>query len=294
MLFANWPGVDIDSATATNPLRALARGDIAAILFRQAFPAAECRALIHFLIDESLMFESGDPRIEEKALTGQQLSKYVGAKQNIEQALPRRIDIGTSLGTWGDDPERFFAKAAETHELYARLFRDRPDPVKVIYKMLQQLAPTQRVMTAQEPDGRRYGPAIFRTHYGGFSYGPHFDSVRNREKRSGYAVHKFDHQFAGVLCLQNATRDGVSAQAILHQQSWMPALDAVLAENRFHEYARERGISHLRVDLEAGDLYFFNTGMIHEVPGVAGDLPRIVLATFIGYSDAAPEIMVWS
>ena len=48
------------------------------------------------------------------------------------------------------------------------------------------------------------------------------------------------------------------------------------------------------VDLEQGDLYFFNTRLIHEVPAVEGDLPRIVLATFIDYSPDDPEVYVWS
>ena len=34
--------------------------------------------------------------------------------------------------------------------------------------------------------------------------------------------------------------------------------------------------------------------MIHEVPGLAGVEPRIVLATFIGYSAGRNEIFVWS
>jgi len=48
------------------------------------------------------------------------------------------------------------------------------------------------------------------------------------------------------------------------------------------------------ISLEPGDLYFFNTRLIHEVPGIAGDLPRIVLATFIGYSSDCDEMFVWA
>ena len=48
------------------------------------------------------------------------------------------------------------------------------------------------------------------------------------------------------------------------------------------------------MQLEPGDLYFFNTRCIHEVPGVDGDLARVVLATFIGYSSGRDEIFVWS
>ena len=59
-------------------------------------------------------------------------------------------------------------------------------------------------------------------------------------------------------------------------------------------YAAEHRITQYRVDLEPGDLYFFNTRLIHEVPGVDGVEPRIVLATFIGYSPDLDEIFVWS
>jgi hypothetical protein len=80
----------------------------------------------------------------------------------------------------------------------------------------------------------------------------------------------------------------------LHRQFWNPEIDPILKAGTFHQYARENQIPSVRVDLEEGDLYFFNTGLIHEVPGVAGDLPRVVLATFIGYTERAEEIMVWS
>ena len=37
---------------------------------------------------------------------------------------------------------------------------------------------------------------------------------------------------------------------------------------------------------QEGDFYVFNSGLVHEVPAVVGDAKaRIVLATFIGYSD---------
>ena len=62
----------------------------------------------------------------------------------------------------------------------------------------------------------------------------------------------------------------------------------------FAEYATEHRITSYRVDLEPGDLYFFNTRCIHEVTAVQGRDPRIVLATFIGYSPEDPEVAVWS
>ena len=81
---------------------------------------------------------------------------------------------------------------------------------------------------------------------------------------------------------------------VLHRVLWKPDLDPYLRDRTFHQYARQHTISHCEVILEPGDLYFFNTRLIHEVPGVAGELPRVVVATFIGYSADDPEVFVWS
>jgi len=293
-----WPILEPDLATIleseADPVARLALGEIAAIVLRQAFPKEACQSLVRHLIDEGLMFESGDDRIEDRAIPVKRVDRWTQQGLNPEQSKRRRIDIGTSLGNLGDDREHFLNHSAETHRLFARLFANRANPIEVVYENLQRLARGKRVVTAYEPDGRKYGPAIFRVHYGGYTYGPHFDSVRNRENRTAYAVHKYQHQLAGVLCVQNAIRDGVSAQAILHRQLWNPAIDEVLASGGFYDYAAKNGVANVRVELEPGDLYFFNTGVIHEVPGVEGDLPRAVLATFIGYSPDEDEIMVWS
>ena len=45
---------------------------------------------------------------------------------------------------------------------------------------------------------------------------------------------------------------------------------------------KNNSIANTDVVLEPGDLYFFNTGCIHEVPGIDGEDARVVLATFIG------------
>ena len=56
--------------------------------------------------------------------------------------------------------------------------------------------------------------------------------------------------------------------------------------------ARAVGINH--VALEVGDLYFFNTRLVHEVPAVKNEQARIVLAVFIGYDPDMDEVFVWS
>jgi hypothetical protein len=303
----SWKPVEPDLATILSehpaPLAELAAGSIPAIVLRGAFPTEACRRLVARLIDEDLLCDPAGPipaAMREAAIP----EGYYREGRNSEPSHAwqakvaegrTRIDIGTSLGYRGSDREAFFAHSKETHALFARLLDNgEENPIRLLYDRLSQLAPGKRAVTAREPDGRRYGPAIIRAHYGGYTYKPHFDSVRLREKRDDYAVHQFEHQFAGVLVLQNSQLGEKTAQCILHRCLWQPAIDPQLKAGTFHEYARQHDIESIEVHLEPGDLYFFNTRCIHEVPGLAGDLPRIVLATFIGYSSDREEMFVWS
>jgi hypothetical protein len=285
------------------PLEELAAGTIPAIVLRGAFGSEACRRLVARLIEEDLLYDPAGPipeAMREAAIPegyyreGRSAEPSHAWQARVAEGRTR-IDIGTSLGYRGSDQEAFFAHSKETHTLFARLFSDdEENPIRLLYDRLSQLAPGKRAVIAHEADGRRYGPAIIRAHYGGYTYRPHFDSVRLREKRDDYAVHQFEHQFAGVLVLQNSQLGEKTAQCILHRCLWQPEIDPHLKAGTFSAYARQHDIENIEVRLEPGDLYFFNTRCIHEVPGLAGDLPRIVLATFIGYSSDREEIFVWS
>lgn len=306
MADSSWKPVEGDLeevlASCAEPLDALARGEIPAIILRAAYPVPACRQLVARLIERELLFDPARP-VPEKFRRESIPEGYYreGLSDEVKKAWRAsggeariRIDIGASLGYRGSDPDAFFAHAARTEEIFETLFVGMPRPIELIYESLSALSRRHRAVTAQEPDGRRYGSAIIRAHYGSYTYKPHFDSVRLREKRETYAVHRFEHQLAGVLVLQNAERDGRSAQCVIHRYFWESEVQPHLDAGTFPDFARERGIERFRVCLEPGDLYFFNTRAIHEVPGVDGGDPRIVLATFIGYSPDEPSIFVWS
>ncbi len=285
-----------------SPLDALAAGEVPALVLRQAFSPAACERLVARLIDQQLLYDPHQPIPEKFAAAAipegyfREGNQGEAAKvwQNASESGRTRIDIGSSLGYRGSNPDEFFSHADESRSLFGTLFRGGENPVDVLYESLTALSTGKKAVTAYEPDGRRYGPAIIRAHYGGYEYAPHFDSVRLREKRVGFSVYAFEHQFAGVVVLQNTQLDDKVAQTILHRCLWEPHVDPHLRNGTFHEYARTHNIENTEVVLDPGDLYFFNTRGIHEVPGVAGTLPRIVLATFIGYSADRDEMFVWS
>ena len=259
------PGAALEHVA--RPFEALAAGEIPAVVLRQAFPIAQCRAVVQRLYERGGILER------------------TGITYDA---------VGTSLVNLGADPEVFFAHAQATHTLYSHLFEGLQHPVGFVYETLQALAPGKCVQVAHEPDGRLYGPAIFRIYRAGKGHHPHFDSMRLREGWSHYAAGRFLHQLAGVLCLQATEPDPQSGECTLYRQFWSPELQPLLQEGAFYHYAAERRIERARIELQAGDFYVFNPLNIHEVPPIRGETPRIVLATFIGFSPDQEAVFVWS
>lgn len=273
----NWlpaaPDLETVCKTYRDPIYALSQAKVPAIILRNAYSPTQCQGLINRFTNMGLMRDEADLNSADKRT---------------------RIDIGTSLGNRGSDKAKFLAHAKETEHLFSFVFDGFDDPVDLIYNSLAALSPGKEVKVAREPNGARYGPAIFRVHYETHSYKPHIDHVKYREQRTDYAVYRFEHQFAGVLCVQNADENGKGTQAILHRCLWSEEIQPYIAEETFDQYVVNNGIENYQVDLQQGDLYFFNTRCIHEVPPVQGTRARIVLAVFIGYSPDDNEIYVWS
>ncbi len=267
------PDVDAVLARYDDPLRVLSEAEVPAILLHRVYRRADCDGLIERFIERDLMRHPDTPAVEGERT---------------------RIDVGTSLGNRGGDQAGFFDHAAATHSLFQHLFDGFDNPVDKVYGHLSQLAAGRQVKVAREPDGRLYGPAVFRIHYGGHAYSPHIDHVSLREKRFDYAVTRFEHQFAGVLCLRNSSQGDGNTQAILHRCLWTEEVQPHLAAGTFPRYAATHNVEHCSVALDPGDLYFFNTRLIHEVPAVQGREPRVVLAVFMGFTSSDDEIFVWA
>jgi len=273
---SQWNATEPDIKTIkncfNNPIHALSQAETPAFVIRNAYNPKHCRKLIE--------------RFE--------FFGFMKDPHRSETDKRPRIDIGTSLGNLGSNPERFFKHAESTHLLFRFLFYGFDNPVKCIYRNLSALCPGKTVRTASENDGTEYGPAIVRIHYDGQRYKPHIDHVVLRESRSDFSVYRFKYQFAGVLCLQNADESGPGAQSRLHQCLWTPDIQPHIVNETFPSYAKKNSIKYCQVELNPGDLYFFNTQLIHEVPEIVGTQPRVVMAIFIGYSPDDNEVAVWS
>ena len=98
-----------------------------------------------------------------------------------------------------------------------------------------------------------------------------------------------------MALMGTGTTTTATPQAIVHRLRPTPQTAEYLSRGAFGEYLAEHGTSSATLEVNPGDFYIFNEGLLHEVPIIKErGTPRIVLATFIGYSEHDPEIMVWS
>ena len=262
------PDVESIREQYAQPFEALAEGETPALILRNAVGPEDCAAVLQRLRERDVIRPPGKPGSFDY--------------------------VGTSLGMMGANPDEFFADAKRTHALYATLFEGIFDPIKWTYETLNRLAVGHRVAVAQEPDGRRYGPGIFRYYPPGRGHFPHFDSVRLREKRVAYSVNRYPGQFSSILCLQAPEPHPEAGEGIVHRARWNEEIQPHLDAHTFPEYAEQHDVANARVELEVGDFYVFNTLHIHEVPPILGDRARIVLAMFMGFDPDEELVPVWS
>ena len=272
---SNWPPLEADAASISRqypePLMALAEGVVPALVMRDAYAEHECRTLME--------------RFETRGYFSRET---VGVESQLSGGS--YLDLGTSLGRMGADREAFFSHAERTHALFPSLFEGLTDPVATFYKNLSILAGGKNVQTAVSIDGRPYGPAIFRIYQSEEGHKPHYDSIRRRGK-SEYEVARFTHQFAAVLCVKKGS---VGGDSVLYRAKAEEEVEDAVGRGEFEPYAKKHDIPSARVELDAGDLYFFYTENVHEVPPVDREETRVVLAVFIAMSPDDEEIFVWS
>ena len=296
---ADWVALEPDIETVfahdEDPLQALADARIPGVVLRGAYNPDHCTGLIRRFIERGMMRnpENPDPDLEANY-------QFAGGPGSNS-----RIDIGTSIvnRTRGgqrisdndaENREDFLQHSAATHELFSYLFGGFDNPVDALYDSLSGLAVDKEVKVAREPDGRLYGPAVFRIHYTGHGYAPHINHVSIVDKLFNFDITRFRHQFAGLICIQNATDGDRCPHAIIDQCVWSPEVQEHLSNGTYFQYMTERKIPRYQIEVNPGDFYLFNSGCIHQVAHVEGKTPRTVLATFIGYSEDDDEIFVWA
>eukprot|EP00035_Acanthoeca_spectabilis_P036791 m.41761 g.41761 ORF g.41761 m.41761 type:complete len:382 (+) comp8249_c0_seq2:2471-3616(+) len=314
-------------ACSDTPIAQLSRGDIPAVVIRNVLSREECTSVLTALGNEDLYPRDFVPYLSMEnrptVLKEGRESGWVDLAGQHE-----RFDIGTSLGNLGSNPGKFFGEA---RTMLTKVLAAVPkNPITTLYDALSILSGGRTVSTAEERSGEwagcQYGVGIFRSHLPNFGYSPHIDSVRYREKRTGYDVYKHSTQLGGIVLLQAPDQipstgsntpgyispdtrryhDAILYQApctnpavasfIERETDYRPngAYLQIRAKN-FREFAIQEQLNSCKISLQPGDMYFFKADSIHEIPAFGGDKARMNLATFIGFDEEHDKpISVWS
>jgi hypothetical protein len=291
---AAWPAVEVDAADieslfstqgVSSPLEAVANGTVPAVIIRGALRPEHCARVVEMFIARGLM---RDPKVpadeadEDHTVTEGKVAGYGNGTDT-------RIDIGSSLvnqtrgalalrtpstrgGTADDDTlnkEAFLAHSKVTLDLFDEIFEAEeeedeegggdPNPVTAFMGCMNALSEPagQTVKVAYEPDGRQYGPCIFRVHYESWAYSPHINHVRLGDSLFNFEAGRFEHQFAGLICFANAKRaaeyGGAAPGATIYRTFPTAEVEMAQQHGSLEEYCEAAGIPATTLDIHEGD-----------------------------------------
>ena len=315
-----WPAVDARDAFAqhSDPLHALSRGEISAIIIRGAMKGLDLDVAVRRLIYPADATASGSA-LPPQRLWQRRRGRGVGQLSTIGAELHTYLDRGPAALV--EEASRL-RRAYELHGIAA--------PIAALHNTLRALAGERRVATARlDAKNATLGEGVFRMQGSGVHVPQHIDTLRAHRwntarncSRSKAAVHeakvqyaklarfpdpyRFDEEFSAVLMLQpaaaNKSAHGArAADAALFDAHWTDLLrDCSIAGSShgigvnilgFGGAASRRGKA-FNVSLDAGDLYVFNSNRVHEVLPIKGTQARLTFGAFVGYS--ASELRVWA
>jgi hypothetical protein len=309
------------------PMRAVVRGEAAAVVVRNAFSAQDVSDVLQRL-HERRLWES-DGSLGSAALAAKSHGKPF-------RNYPHMTEIGHTIHTFGLGTRNWQRATTAFREQYVgSLFNNIVDPWSRFQTILNALARSSGKVVAPPKNftglpGSRGIPGIFRAnrpgmdaaafpaHFDGFTQGvwgrQHggVDFPKPRPSRS-YAV--LDPRFgphsilSAVLLLQSDGGPPGSGGTTLYNASLLelqPEQSGARVNGTAHWvgvhfddaaelqglFARD-GVAVARPHVRAGDLYLFSSSRVHEVAKVLGSAPRLTLQSFLAWDDDAKLVMMY-
>ena len=293
-----------------DPLRALSRGEVPAVILRGVLGPTERQALLTRLVGK-----------------GAAAGKYW--TRSLTKTAPQRplyADIGANLASHlnkGRPPAEYTRAVAHFLGLYERL--GLLHPVRILHESLRAIAAGRTVATGVDvATNRSFGPGIFRQTMNGGTFPIHFDSLRahivgarscdgtsaaslasmqQASSASAYSdIYRFEQQLAALINLQQPGGQRGGELSTFDYDRHHVLKDCSLAVNSSahnvflaNDTALQNRLSQRRSSqprIEPGDFYVINVNRLHVVHPVHGTDPRVSLGSFVGYSSS--ELRVWS
>lgn len=257
-----WSPVRIDFDDGKNiNLNSLVSGKVPAIILKDFYDEKYCRSLTNKI--QEISFES-----------------FQNGKLH---------HIGPFLMSYATKKEQYFAHAKKSKFYFDSIFSELENPSTRIFDTLKIIFPKAKVSLAQE-FGNDFSPFIIRIHEKGDFVPIHKDQVRYEGQE--YSVARIVTQLSCVLHIQESEAGG---DLVIYQKNWKKQ-DEKFRRIDFGYSPNVVSLQkHCKIsDIKNGDLVLINPLQYHEVTEIQGDIPRITLGMFLGFSENNHEIISWA
>jgi len=302
------------------PMRAVVEGRASSVIVRGVMSPEACDAAIKRLSERELLLTEGGS-----------CTAGAAAMQYPFRRLPGLTDVGVTIH--GLDSADWQEAALRQNQLFSDLFADMPsdlpNPIERLHSVLNELArgSGKHVVPPEDMAGGVAGTtAIFRAHPPGpgSRFAPHFDGFQQGKfTPSGHADRPFrvmDPSYSShavlsaVMVLQSAQEDGEEEDALnpatdsqlfdisLDELALVESDDLLTAGSHwigvhfgptFQDFADRVRARRFSPRLRAGDMYLFSASRVHELFEVQGARCRVVVASFMSWSDALDEVLLF-
>ena len=197
--------------------------------------------------------------------------------------------LGPFLMSYTTKKDEYFNQVEKFQNSLKMIFSGHDIPSERICKTLQKIFPTAEIALAKDSE-RNFSPFVIRIHKKGHSIPIHKDHVGYEGKE--YSVSKMKHQLSCVLHLQESE---IGGELIIYNKNWKKN------DERFRNidfgYSKDVVLDEASCRLskvESGDLVIINPIHYHEVTTIKGNVPRITLGMFLGFSESKNKIVSWA
>lgn len=284
-----------------DPLGALSRGEVPAVIIRGALQAEDRRFVMHRLMDPS---------------TTKRLWTWSNSYADMGANLAWHLDKGKA-------PVKYTKTVAKYDKIYKQYDLERP--FQILHRTLRSLGAGRTVATGVDlATNMSFGRGIFRQLMNRHTFPLHLDSLRahrvgaracegsgqqanakrhlqQARRNAAYEdIYRFEQQLAALVLLQRSEMPGAELSAYdLHLDELMGDCTIATSPSGHNVVISHDNASALQarlrfcpLSINEGDLYLINVNRLHVVHPVVGSKSRVVLGSFVGYSSS--ELKVWS
>ena len=271
---SNWPIAFSTTAKIDkdfpNILKDLVDLKWSAVVIKKFYPIAHCQEICRRINSDSA-----------NLVTVKEYSNSEGSKVSLRY-------IGPGLGQYVSDQVTYFKETKSAYAKFDKLYKDLPDPRKMVRDEIGKLLPDKKIVIAKEKD-QQCSDAVVRIMVDGDMSALHRDSAMNYFK--GWQISSYPTQFSALVCFQMPESGG---ELTVYKKRWQPQDDLAKEEGvTGYPNSLVSDAESCTITPEQGDLYIFHPEIYHDINSMQGQRQRITQGIFFATSTKDEQAVSW-